>query len=89
MSNFVENSPEGVVDGVEIIARFVISKRWVRENKTVQPDAFIPPPDLQLSTTRHKGLTEQELWNVGEKVADQRGKPLVDRAQHGCYSVEE
>lgn len=69
MSDFAENSPAGVVDSVEVLARFVISKRWVRENKTVQSDAFIPPPDLQLSTTRHKGLTAQELWNVCATIA--------------------
>lgn len=68
----------------EWLARFIWLKSRVRQNQTVRPDAFIPPKDLQLSVTRHINLSEEELWNIGQRVADQAANtptvPLYGRA---------
>jgi hypothetical protein len=68
----------------ELLARFITVDKWVRADRTVRQDAFIPPRDLQLSVTRHVNLAEAELWNIGQRVADQVAKipkaPLYGRA---------
>ena len=65
-----DDGDSGIADD-EKLARFVVVKEWVRADKTIRPDAFIPPKDLNLSVTRHLGLTEEELWRVGFEVAEQ------------------
>jgi hypothetical protein len=53
----------------EALARFVVQRHWIRHDGTVKQDAFMPPRDLELSVTRHLGLTEDQLWGFGEQVA--------------------
>jgi hypothetical protein len=55
----------------ELLARFITNEHWIRSDQTVKQDAFIPPKDLRLSVTRHITLSEEALWNVGQRVADQ------------------
>ena len=72
----------GVADN-EWLSRFVLFSRWVRgsgPDKTVKPDAFIPHPYPDLSVTRRKNLSEQELWRVGQGIADLRPATLYGRA---------
>ena len=67
----------------EQLARFVLFSKWIRSSdpvKTVKPDAFIPHPYPDLSVTRHKNLSEQGLWRVGQGVADARPATLYGRA---------
>lgn len=54
----------------EWLARFVTVEKWVRADQTIRQDAFIPPKDLNLSVTRHLNLSKNELWAVGQVVAD-------------------
>lgn len=72
--------PSPVADD-EWLARFILFSKWVRANdQTVKPDAFIPHPHPDLSVTRHKNLTEQELWRIGQGIADGRPAKLYGRA---------
>lgn len=87
MSSFEENSSGAAVDPTETLARYVISKRWVRPDKSIKQEAFIPPADLQLSVTRHKGLTADQIWKFGEGVASLRATTLVGRADIQTRSV--
>lgn len=69
----------------ELLARFITVKHWLRSSdKTLRQDAFIPPKDMQLSTTRHIGLLESELWAIGTNVSAEVNKnpkaPLYGRA---------
>ncbi len=68
----------------ELLARFITEKKWVRADHTVRQDAFIPPRDLNLSVTRHLKLSEEKLWNLGQKVvvaiAEKRSAALCGRA---------
>lgn len=64
----------------EQLARFVLYGRWVRADQTVRPDAFIPHPWPDLSVTRHVGLSQAELWRLGQDIADRRPATLYGRA---------
>ena len=67
---------EEQVSPTEVLARYVLSSGWFRpSDKTVKADAFMPPQNLRLSVTRHLGLAESELWDLGRAVATQRQPP--------------
>lgn len=68
------------VDPNEWIARFIHYQRYIRQDRTVRPDAFIPYPWPDLSVTRHLQLTQTELWKIGQDVAREVGKTLHGRA---------
>jgi len=72
-------SPPPVADD-ELLARFVLYSRWGRADQSVKPDAFIPHPYPDLSVTRHAGISETELWQIGQDVADERPATLYGRA---------
>ena len=72
-------TPPPVADA-EWLARFILFAKWLRADRTVRPDAFIPHPWPNLSVTRRLGLDEEELWRIGQNVADQRSLPLYGRA---------
>lgn len=65
----------------EFLARFVLFRGWIRgSSSTVKPDAFIPYPYPDLSMTRHLGLSENDIWQIGQEVADSRPATLYGRA---------
>lgn len=65
----------------EVLARFILFRGWIRHSDgTVKPDAFIPYPYPDLSVTRHIGLTTEEIWQIGQAVADKRPATLYGRA---------
>lgn len=65
----------------EFFARFILFRGWIRSSdSTVRPDAFIPHPYPALSVTRHIGLTTEEIWQIGQTVADTRPATLYGRA---------
>lgn len=64
----------------EWLARFILFRKWIRNSdQTLRPDAFIPHPWPDLSVTRHLELSEKEIWDIGEAIADQRGTKLLGR----------
>ncbi len=67
------NVPE--VGSEETLARFILSGRHIRHSdNTIKPDAFVPHPYTELSVTRHRDATEEELWAVGRAIASLREK---------------
>jgi len=87
MSN---SGTEAPVASIEQLARFIVFSGWIRRSdQTVKQDAFIPPPDLELSVTRHKNLSEQELWRIGQSVADSRPAKLHGRADIRAVNVRQ
>lgn len=65
----------------ELLARFVMRKDWIRKaDNTVKQDAFIPPTDLQLSVTRHSGISTDQLVEAGKSVAIKRSLEFHGRA---------
>lgn len=77
MSNKTELPP--IADD-ELVARFVLFSKWIRDDKTVRPDAFIPHPYPNLSVTRHRELSEFALWQIGQSIADKSSRNLYGRA---------
>lgn len=73
------NEQTSVTDD-ELLARFVLFSKWFRLDETIRPEAFIPHPHVDLSVTRHQLLAENEIWAIGQHVADGRGLTLYGRA---------
>ncbi len=64
----------------ELLARYVVYQSHIRKkNDTLKADAFIPHPHEELSVTRHREASEDEIWIVGVGVATQRSKMLRGR----------
>ncbi len=68
------------VDSSESLARYILFSSHVRSNRTIKPDALIPHPHLELSVTRHRNATEEELWSEGKRVSGLRRATLHGRA---------
>jgi hypothetical protein len=64
----------------EMLARFVLEKSWIRKDNTIKQDAFVPPRDLQLSVTRHVGISAEQLNETGRTVAAKRTLLFCGRA---------
>lgn len=79
MSDFATEEAD-LVSAEEWLARYLLHKRYVRRDRTIRPEAFIPHPYPDLSVTRHVGFTEQELWAVGIGIVSRGGKTLYGRA---------
>jgi hypothetical protein len=71
----------------EVLARFITQRNHIRGDHSVKPNAFIPHPWPNLSVTRHLGLTEQELWEIGQDVADARPATLYGRADVQAVTI--
>lgn len=70
-----------VVGDQEPVARFLTQSRWIRENGTVKPEAFLPEPKSQeLSVTRSQLLSEDAVWAIGFDVVAQFGATLHGRS---------
>lgn len=66
-----------------MLARFVFTSRHIRpSDHTIKPDAFMPHPYAELSDTRHRDATEDELWDVGRAISG-----FQKRALHGRGDV--
>lgn len=64
-----------------MLARFILYSRHVRaSDNTVRPEAFMPHPLIELSMTRHREATPEELWKEGSRVAAIRAATLYGRA---------
>ena len=77
MSHVVVEQP---VADAEWLARYIVRKEHVRRDGTVKPDPFIPFKYVELSVTRHLTLTEQQIWDIGDRVASQTHTQLQGRA---------
>lgn len=78
------------IEADEQLARFILFSKWVRpSDRTVKSEAFIPHPYPDLSVTRHKNLSEQGLWQIGQDVARLRDKELYGRADINALAVRQ
>ena len=72
----------------EMLARFVLKAEWIRKvDNTVKQDAFIPPKDLQLSVTRHFGISPEQLIETGKSVAAATSLEFLGRADIETQAV--
>lgn len=85
MSNAV---PYSILDE-EWLARFILQRSHLRQDRSVKPDAFIPHPYPHLSVTRHLQLSESEIWQTGQNVAQEIGKVLRGRADVRAFTFRQ
>ncbi len=71
---------EQPVTEAEWLARYIVRKQHVRRDGTVKPDPFIPFKYVELSVTRHLELSEERIWDIGDRVASQTNTQLQGRA---------
>ena len=69
----------------ELLARYIVSSKWLhKKDQTVKQDAFMPQESsLELSVTRHLNFSEEDIWEVGKRVASK-----ISRVLHGRADVE-
>lgn len=61
----------------ELVSRFICSERQIRRaSARPKPGAFNPSPYMELSVVHSSGLSESEIWEVGEKTLS--GEPGRD-----------
>ncbi len=71
----------------ENLSRFIFKRQHIRNNKG-HWRAFEPPRNLRMSVFRTSDISEEEIWNFGENVATERGKPLNGRVDITVLSVK-
>jgi hypothetical protein len=64
----------------ELLARFIVNSNEFRSDNTVRPKLFIPYKYVALSVNRHRDCSEEEIWNVGYSVAEERQRALHGRS---------
>jgi len=67
-----------VVPG-ELLARFILRGKYIRPDGTLTPNPFIPYRHVELSVTRHIGLSELDIWRIGASVARAQQETLFGR----------
>jgi hypothetical protein len=66
----------------ELLSRYILYGSYVRKDKTVKPESFIPHPYPDLSVTRNQDLPEAQIWGFGSEVAVKSGRQLYGRAEN-------
>lgn len=64
----------------ELLARFLMVKGYIRADRTLRHNEFMPPPSGKLSVMRHLDATRDDIWAEGREVARLRAKELLGRA---------
>ncbi|MCR4290926.1 MAG: hypothetical protein NUV86_11775 [Candidatus Scalindua sp.] len=69
------------VDLSETLSRFILKEKYIRANNTVRHAAFMPNKNDEVSVFRISGITDNEVWGIGDReVATEQGKPIFGRA---------
>lgn len=86
----IESLAEVPVGNEEQLARFVLFEKHVRKNDgTIKADAILPFKHVELSVSRHRGLSDCEVWELGRDVAEKRARPLVGRADFSALTARQ
>jgi len=67
------------VEQDDMLARYIFSRRQIRADDSVKPEALMPSPHPDMSVTRHLTLSEGEIWAFGEHISVQRKLALQGR----------
>ncbi|MCH7685351.1 MAG: hypothetical protein IH899_01485 [Planctomycetes bacterium] len=69
------------VDPTELLARYIFSRsHFSRQTGRVKAGAFMPAPNGELSVTRHRDATQDDLWQAGRGIAQSRDRTVYGRA---------
>jgi len=78
------------VDPSEDLTKFIFNRsQFSPLSNRVKYSVFIPPSNRRLSVFRISGLSECDVWGIGETVGTQRALPLLARANIKAVSVTE
>ena len=70
--------------------RFIFEKRHFSVNpQKARPGAFLPDSDLKTSAVGKNGFTEEQLWNFGVLIGQERNKSPKARADFDAQVVAE
>lgn len=70
------------------LTKYIFNKsQFSSSNKRVKYSVFIPPSNRLLSVFRIVGLSEAEVWEIGNAVSTERGLTLLARADIKVSSV--
>ena len=66
----------------ELLSRFILTRQYVNQQTyQLKPAAFVPHPYEELSVTRHREATDDEIWSVGLGIAALQQKTLHGRGE--------
>ena len=70
------------IDSLEILSRFILQTNWFSSSENrVKYAAFMPNRNRETSVFRTSGITNDEIWNIGDReVSIKRDKPILGRA---------
>jgi len=77
------------LDRTETLARYLYSKNQYRpSDNSVKHNAFIPPPNKQLSVFRITALLENEIWRIGDSLSDRTPLGRADIQAESVYDAD-
>lgn len=66
----------------EMLSRFILTRQYMKQQtKQIKPAAFVPHPYEELSVTRDREATDDEIWIVGQGIASLQQKTLYGRGE--------
>jgi len=77
------------VEDDEKLSRFVVQSNLIRQfDKSVRSKAFFPYKG-KVSVTRHLNLSDQEVFQIGQKITDKRKVTFYGRAEVSAKGVRD
>ncbi|HHT9111299.1 MAG TPA: hypothetical protein ACFYDZ_09105 [Candidatus Brocadiaceae bacterium] len=73
----------------ENLARYILHKNYISAlHKRVKYAVFMPAPNGETSVFRISCLSENEIWEIGNReVSQKRGLPLLGRADISAFHI--
>lgn len=69
-----------VVNGKELITRFLFSSKTFRADGTLRHSEFLPPKNWRMSVYRIDNVSNEDVLEIGKIfVEPERGKPIIGR----------
>lgn len=69
LKDFILNKSTTQIDVFQKLARFIRhSNQFSKKSKIIKSSAFLPYPHLELSVFGITGLSEEEIWDIGNNV---------------------
>ena len=76
-----QNSPREVRSDEPIVRYIIDSKHFHKPTHVVKPDAFLPNGDPPTTSVfRVDGLSSDDVWGIGHRIANKRSRTLKARA---------
>ncbi len=78
----------GLINPSDDLTKYIFNKsQFSSSNKRVKYSVFIPPSNRRLSVFRIVGLSENQVWEIGNAIGTERELTLLARADIRVSSV--